>query len=87
MRLIWDCVGSEFGGRHELYELNYSGPHENNLLDTLRWQQNSGAAAGYERAGPVCRRGAPGLRHPGPDPARWTSGLDCPMARPARRTP
>ncbi|MBV8475375.1 MAG: Pyoverdin chromophore biosynthetic protein pvcC [Acidobacteria bacterium] len=28
MKLLWDAVGSEFGGRHELYELNYSGSHE-----------------------------------------------------------
>jgi 4-hydroxyphenylacetate 3-monooxygenase len=25
MKLLWDAVGSEFGGRHELYEMNYSG--------------------------------------------------------------
>jgi 4-hydroxyphenylacetate 3-monooxygenase len=28
MKLLWDSVGSEFGGRHELYEINYSGSHE-----------------------------------------------------------
>src|SRR5947207_15703160 len=28
MKLLWDAVGSEFGGRHELYERNYSGSHE-----------------------------------------------------------
>ena len=28
MKLLWDAVGSEFGGRHELYEINYSGSHE-----------------------------------------------------------
>ena len=28
MKLLWDAVGSEFGGRHELYEVNYSGSHE-----------------------------------------------------------
>jgi len=22
MKLLWDAVGSEFGGRHELYEIN-----------------------------------------------------------------
>ncbi|MGU0042611.1 4-hydroxyphenylacetate 3-hydroxylase C-terminal domain-containing protein [Escherichia coli] len=22
---MWDAIGSEFGGRHELYEINYSG--------------------------------------------------------------
>ena len=28
MKLLWDAIGSEFGGRHELYEINYSGSHE-----------------------------------------------------------
>ena len=28
MKLLWDGVGSEFGGRHELYEVNYAGSHE-----------------------------------------------------------
>lgn len=28
MKLLWDCVGSEFAGRHELYEVNYSGSTE-----------------------------------------------------------
>ena len=28
MKLLWDSVGSEFGGRHELYEINYAGSHE-----------------------------------------------------------
>jgi 4-hydroxyphenylacetate 3-monooxygenase len=28
MKLLWDAVGTEFGGRHELYEINYSGSHE-----------------------------------------------------------
>jgi len=28
MKALWDAVGSEFGGRHELYEINYSGSHE-----------------------------------------------------------
>jgi 4-hydroxyphenylacetate 3-monooxygenase len=28
MKLLWDCVGSEFGGRHELYERNYAGSNE-----------------------------------------------------------
>ena len=29
MKALWDSIGSEFGGRHELYERNYSGNHEN----------------------------------------------------------
>ncbi len=28
MKALWDAVGTEFGGRHELYERNYSGNHE-----------------------------------------------------------
>lgn len=33
MKLLWDAIGSEFGARHELYELNYFGqPEVNHLL-------------------------------------------------------
>src|SRR5580704_5456625 len=28
MKLLWDAIGSEFGARHEFYEMNYSGSHE-----------------------------------------------------------
>lgn len=35
MKLIWDAMGSEFGGRHELYERNYAGNHENIRLEVL----------------------------------------------------
>jgi len=28
MKLLWDATGSEFGGRHELYERNYAGAWE-----------------------------------------------------------
>ena len=28
MKLLWDAVGTEFAGRHELYERNYGGGHE-----------------------------------------------------------
>jgi aromatic ring hydroxylase len=28
MKLLWDSIGTEFGARHELYEVNYSGSHE-----------------------------------------------------------
>jgi 4-hydroxyphenylacetate 3-monooxygenase len=28
MKLLWDAIGTEFGARHELYEVNYSGSHE-----------------------------------------------------------
>ena len=28
MKLLWDAIGTEFGSRHGLYELNYAGNHE-----------------------------------------------------------
>ncbi len=33
MKLLWDSIGSEFGGRHELYERSYSGSHELTKLE------------------------------------------------------
>lgn len=35
MKLLWDAVGSEFGGRHELYERNYAGSHDMIRIQTL----------------------------------------------------
>jgi 4-hydroxyphenylacetate 3-monooxygenase len=35
LKLLWDCVGSEFGGRHELYERNYAGGWEDIRLQSL----------------------------------------------------
>jgi 4-hydroxyphenylacetate 3-monooxygenase len=35
MRLLWDSIGTEFAGRHELYERNYAGNHENIRLENL----------------------------------------------------
>ena len=43
MKLLWDAVGSEFGARHELYEMNYSGSHELVRLFPLQQAQASGA--------------------------------------------
>jgi len=28
MKLLWDTLGTEFAGRHELYEINYGGSTE-----------------------------------------------------------
>lgn len=41
-KLIWDAIGSEFGGRHELYERNYSGNHEQMRLDALNFARRKG---------------------------------------------
>jgi 4-hydroxyphenylacetate 3-monooxygenase len=43
MKLLWDAVGSEFGGRHELYELNYAGNHEDIRIQALWNARASGA--------------------------------------------
>ncbi|HEY4558709.1 MAG TPA: 4-hydroxyphenylacetate 3-hydroxylase N-terminal domain-containing protein [Enteractinococcus sp.] len=42
MKLLWDSIGSEFGGRHELYERNYSGNHENVRVEMLMNAMNNG---------------------------------------------
>ena len=35
MKLLWDAIGTEFGSRHGLYELNYAGNHEAIRLETF----------------------------------------------------
>ncbi|HJU15402.1 MAG TPA: 4-hydroxyphenylacetate 3-hydroxylase N-terminal domain-containing protein [Stellaceae bacterium] len=46
MKLLWDAVGTEFGARHELYEINYSGSHE----EIRRYALLGAVASGqYER--------------------------------------
>jgi 4-hydroxyphenylacetate 3-monooxygenase len=35
MKLLWDAIGSEFGGRHELYEMNYAGNHEDIRIQAM----------------------------------------------------
>ena len=43
MKLLWEAIGSEFGGRHELYERNYAGNHEDIRIQTLTGARRSGA--------------------------------------------
>jgi 4-hydroxyphenylacetate 3-monooxygenase len=43
MKLLWDAIGSEFGARHELYEMNYAGSHELVRLFPLQHAQGSGS--------------------------------------------
>ncbi|MDA3129904.1 4-hydroxyphenylacetate 3-hydroxylase family protein [Aliibacillus thermotolerans] len=47
LKMIWDAIGTEFGGRHELYEVNYAGNHENIRLEALKHAQATGAADEY----------------------------------------
>ena len=42
LKLLWDAIGSEFGGRHELYETNYGGNYENIRIETLLTAQATG---------------------------------------------
>jgi aromatic ring hydroxylase len=42
LKLLWDAVGTEFGARHELYEINYSGSTEENRLTALNIARATG---------------------------------------------
>ena len=44
-KLIWDAIGTEFGARHELYEINYSGNHEQIRLDIANVSRRKGILA------------------------------------------
>jgi len=54
MKLLWDAVGTEFGARHELYEMNYSGSHELVRLFPLQQAQASGALREMEALAERC---------------------------------
>ncbi len=54
MKLLWDAVGTEFGARHELYELNYAGSHELVRLFPLQHAERSGALKGMEAMADAC---------------------------------
>ena len=54
MKLLWDAIGTEFGGRHELYERNYFGNHESIRFETLFAAEGSGAAARYKGFAEQC---------------------------------
>lgn len=44
MKALWDAIGTEFGGRHELYERNYAGNHENIRIEVLGAMEDAGVA-------------------------------------------
>ena len=54
MKLLWDAVGSEFGGRHELYERNYSGNSENIRMEVLFSAMASGQVDQYKGFAEQC---------------------------------
>jgi 4-hydroxyphenylacetate 3-monooxygenase len=54
MKLLWDAMGSEFGGRHELYERNYAGNHEQIRYETLAASQATGTMDQMEALVDTC---------------------------------
>jgi aromatic ring hydroxylase len=54
MKLLWDCLGSEFGGRHELYEINYGGSTEEIRRYCLFGAQASGNADRFKGFAEEC---------------------------------
>ena len=80
MKLLWDAIGTEFGGRHELYERNYAGGWEDIRAQALTGAERGGDLRRWRRwstsAWPTTTRTA-GPTRPGsiPDghgePAVW----------------
>ena len=54
MKLLWDAMGTEFGGRHELYERNYAGAPETIRFITWEMAQASGDAARFRAFAEQC---------------------------------
>jgi len=54
MKLLWDAMGTEFGGRHELYERNYAGAPETIRFLTWQMAQTSGAARRFKELAEQC---------------------------------
>ncbi|WP_301237725.1 4-hydroxyphenylacetate 3-hydroxylase C-terminal domain-containing protein [Polycladomyces subterraneus] len=54
IKLLWDAIGSEYGGRHELYERNYAGNHEKVRLENLRSAWFNGQADEFEEFTEQC---------------------------------
>ena len=48
MKLLWDAMGSEFGGRHELYERSYAGGWEDIRIQALTEAEKSGRMASMQ---------------------------------------
>jgi 4-hydroxyphenylacetate 3-monooxygenase len=53
-KLIWDAIGTEFGARHELYEVNYSGNQDQMRLDVVNFARRKGLLAGFTDIADAC---------------------------------
>ncbi|MBX5136653.1 Pyoverdin chromophore biosynthetic protein pvcC [Rhizobium lentis] len=54
LKLLWDAIGTEFGGRHELYERNYAGNYENLRIETLGAATATGDLASMQSLVKAC---------------------------------
>jgi 4-hydroxyphenylacetate 3-monooxygenase len=54
MKLLWDAIGSEFGARHELYEMNYAGSHELVRMFPMQTAQANGDLKAMEALADTC---------------------------------
>jgi len=54
MKLLWDAIASEFGGRHELYEINYGGSTEEIRRYALFGAMASGNADKFKGFADAC---------------------------------
>jgi 4-hydroxyphenylacetate 3-monooxygenase len=54
VKLLWDAIGTEFGGRHELYERSYSGSHELTKLECYWMAQSDGTVDRIKRLADAC---------------------------------
>jgi 4-hydroxyphenylacetate 3-monooxygenase len=54
LKLLWDCMATEFGGRHELYEINYGGSTEEIRRYCLFGAQASGNADRFKGFAEAC---------------------------------
>src|SRR5262249_6018588 len=86
LKLMWDAVGTEFAGRHELYEINYGGSTEENRRYVLFGAQALGTADKLKGFGEQCRAGcaldgwkAPALPTRG-EPSSHANGRAAPPA-------
>jgi hypothetical protein len=54
LKLLWDAMATEFGGRHELYEINYDGSTEEICRYCLFGAQASGNADRFKGFAEEC---------------------------------
>jgi 4-hydroxyphenylacetate 3-monooxygenase len=59
LKLLWDAMATEFGGRHELYEINYGGSTEEIRRYCLFGAQASGNADRFKGFAEECGRVRP----------------------------